>query len=187
MTNPCDSINIFIAGTPRARPRARSRAAKVGGKWIAVTYHPKRISRGKDGKPTKDSLAWARANEWYEAVRWAVREHLPKEPWEGPISLTADIYFERPMKLLKKSSPEGPIRHTVKPDRDNLEKSISDPLKVAGLMRDDSQVCDGAIRKWYVGKRGEPGVRLLVERLGVERLAVEKLSSQVQTLLEVNT
>lgn len=161
-----DRIELTIAGTPRARPRARHGAAIVNGKAKSFTYQPKKLTiNRKTGKPTPDSLAWVRANEWYEAVRVALWPVRPHEPWTGPVRMTIDVYFERPQRLLKKSSYEGPIRHDGKPDRDNLEKSITDPLKVAGLYLDDGQVCDGPVRKWYAARGCGPGVTIVAERI----------------------
>lgn len=160
-----DRIELTIAGTPRARPRPRH-GAMIGknGKAFSVTYQPTKI-RYKDGKPTPDSLAWVRAQEWYETVRFALQAFRPEQPWIGPVSMTIDVFFERPERLCKKKSPEQPIRHTAKPDRDNLEKSITDALKEAGLYEDDSQICAGEVRKWYAAKGHGPGVIIVAERI----------------------
>jgi len=153
-------IEFIVNGTPLARPRPRVRAfrKKTGGLG-AIAYPPDRpvISR-KTGKPTPESLAWVRSHEWYAAVKLAVASHLPLTPWAGPVHFEADVYFERPKYMLGKKWPETPIWHVVPPDRDNLEKGITDPLTEAGLWLDDSQVCAGAVCKWYAAKGCGPGV-----------------------------
>lgn len=162
------TITLTIAGTPRGRPRPRHGARIIGGKAVSMTYHPTKIRIGKNGKPTPDSLAWVRANEWYEAVRVALLPQRPAQPWEGPVRVTIDVYFERPQRLLKKKSPAGAVRHTAKPDRDNVDKSILDALTEAGLWHDDSQVCDGPVRKWYAAKGCGPGVIIVAEQIQEE-------------------
>lgn len=161
-------IELTIAGTPRSRPRPRHGARMIRGKAVSFSYQPKKLTIGKNGKPTPDSLAWVRAQEWYDAVRVALLPVRPSSPWKGPVRVTIDVYFERPQRLLKKKSPEGPVRHTAKPDRDNLDKSILDALTEAGLWEDDSQVCDGPVRKWYAAKGCGPGVLVVAEQLTEE-------------------
>jgi len=154
-------ISITVQGTPRARPRPRHgvRFSKQRNAHVSVTYQPTKlvISR-KTGKPTPDSLAWVRANEWYAAVRLAVQRYLPAEPWSGPVRVCINVYFERTKELQKKKYPAGAIRHTGKPDRDNVDKSILDALTEAGLWLDDGQVCSGGVEKWYAAKGYGPGV-----------------------------
>lgn len=141
----------------------------VGGKAISFTYQPTKIRIDKKtGRPTAESLAWSRAQAWYESVRVALWPLRPPAPWTGPVSMTIDVFFERPERLLKKKSPEGPMRHTAKPDRDNLEKSVTDALKEAGLYEDDSQICAGEVRKWYAAKGCGAGVVIVAERIGEE-------------------
>lgn len=164
-----EAIELTIAGTPRARPRARHTARIIRGKAVSMSYQPKKLTiNRKTGKPTPDSLAWVRAQAWYDAVHAALWKHgRPAQPWTGPVRCTIDVYFERPQRLLKKSSPAEAMRHTAKPDRDNLDKSILDALTEAGLWEDDAQVCDGPVRKWYVAKGCGPGVVIRAERIPI--------------------
>lgn len=165
-TPEASRIELVIAGTPRARPRARHGARIIAGKAVSFSYQPKKLTINKrTGKPTPDSLAWVRAQAWYDAVRCALLPQRPAVPWTGPVRCTIDVYFERPQRLMKKSSPQGPVRHTAKPDRDNTDKSILDALTEAGLWEDDAQVCDGPVRKWYVAKGCGPGVIVVAERI----------------------
>lgn len=168
-TPKANRVELLIAGTPRARPRPRHGARIMGkgaaAKAVSFSYQPTKIRIGKNGKPTPESLAWARAQEWYAAVAAALTPHKPAEPWDGPVRMTIDVFFERPQRLMKKKSPDGIVRHTAKPDRDNLEKSITDALKEAGLYRDDSQICAGEVSKWYAAKGCAPGVIIVAERI----------------------
>jgi Holliday junction resolvase RusA-like endonuclease len=157
-----ERVELYVEGVPHGRPRPRGRAVRTkGGKWVAQFYQPKNPSR-RGGKGDK---AWARANAWFKAVRRACFQRMPATPWDGPVSLTIDAYFERPKRLCRRSDPEGPLRHTAKPDRDNVDKAILDALKEAGLFGDDSQVCDGPVRKWYAAKGCRPGVIIVAARI----------------------
>jgi Holliday junction resolvase RusA-like endonuclease len=143
----------------------------IGGKPVARAYKTTKVRIGRDGRPTKDSLAWVRANVWYEAVRVAVLPVKPFEPWTGPVAATIDAYFPRPQtrpkKIPKAAWASGlPVRFASKPDRDNLDKAILDACTEAGLWHDDDQVCDGPVRKWYAAAGCEPYVRLVAMRIG---------------------
>lgn len=172
-------VRLEVAGTPRARPRPRH-GARIGKnkKAFSFSYQPNRITiNKKTGKPDSYSVAWVAANVWYAAVRDAVKPILPAEPWEGPVWCSIDVYFERPEWLNRKSSPPGPVFHISTPDRDNLEKSVTDALKEAGMFRDDSQVCAGrGVRKWYAAKGCGPGVVIRLRQIddGVKRPARAK-------------
>lgn len=160
-------IEFDVAGTPRARPRPRSRAmfSKKKGKHVAVPYHPKPKVPKAGEKLKGHDRAWQLANEWYEAVKAAIEPFRPAEPWTGPIRLDITVYFERPKRLCRKKDPPDPVRHTYAPDRDNLDKSVLDALKEAGLFKDDGQVCAGAVEKWYAAKGCGPGVKIVAERI----------------------
>src|SRR5690606_3372583 len=72
---------------------------------------------------------------------------------DGPVRVDVDFYLPRPKSLMRRKDPPGPIPHTARPDVDNLLKSTKDAL--TGLVwRDDAQVCDGRVRKWYAEKDG---------------------------------
>lgn len=43
------------------------------------------------------------------------------------------------------------IYHIKKPDRDNMQKYVSDVLECAGIFKNDSQVCCGFSAKYYSG------------------------------------
>lgn len=155
-------IEFAVRGTPEARPRPRVRAVKgKGGRWVGQMYQPK----GPGKKDDSHARAWRRAHEWAQAVRGACIGKMPPEPWTGPVRLEVDIFFPRPQYMLKQKYPDTQIRHTAKPDRDNLDKAVMDALVEARLFADDAQVCDGAVRKWYSSRGCDPGVIIVAERI----------------------
>lgn len=154
-------IEIHVRGTPHGRPRPVP-VAMMGrrGKYVGRMVHPRGRAAGK-----KYEKAWARANAWDKAVQDACIGMAPAEPWTGPISLEITAFFERPQRLMARKHPDGPILHDVKPDRDNIDKAVMDSLKRAGMFTDDSQVCDGAVRKRYAARGCAPGVVIIAERM----------------------
>jgi len=101
------------------------------------------------------------------AVMLAARQAGVDKPMEGPLCVDIDFYLPRPKRLMRRKDPAGPIPHTARPDRDNLEKATTDALK--GLAwRDDSQICDGRVRKWYAEKDGSPRVEITISEVAQE-------------------
>lgn len=84
------------------------------------------------------------------------------QPIEGPVRLDLDFYMRRPASMMRKKDPEEPIRHTKKPDRDNLEKAVMDCMTQLSVWRDDSQVCAGEINKYYHAKDDGPGMKVVL-------------------------
>ena len=82
-------------------------------------------------------------------------------PYENQVKAEIDVLVAVPKsdsKTKKKAKIEGMIRPTVKPDCDNLAKSILDSLN--GLAyQDDKQVVELSIKKYYA-ENAEVRVRL---------------------------
>lgn len=142
-TIPVLFYSFRVNGTPKAQPRAR--ATMRGGH--AGVFDP------------------GTAAEWKARVALAARPYRPDQPIAGPVAVTIDLFFPRPKRLCRARDPHGRIRHTAKPDRDNCEKAILDALTQDGWFRDDSQVCAGAVSKWYHEIGGRPGAVIVIEEL----------------------
>ena len=115
---------IHAAPTGKARPRVTSHG----------TYTPKK---------TKD----------YE--RFVAKEYLMQcaGSYFGylPVSVTITAYYPIPKSASKKNRQlmlERKIRPTKKPDWDNIGKIVADSLNGVAY-RDDSQVVDALVRKYY--------------------------------------
>ncbi len=106
---------------------------------------------------------------WRQLVECAQAGRGPREPHDCPVKVDMWFYFSRPQHLMRKSSPAGPIPHTVKPDKDNLEKLILDVMTKAGWWTDDSRVCTGTPTKMYVAKDGKPGAMIVVSVIDDEQ------------------
>lgn len=81
-------------------------------------------------------------------------QYRPKEPSEKPIKLTVIIYFDvkGPKKLWGKHK-------TTKPDCDNYVKEIKDVMTVLKFWKDDNQVVDLRVVK-YFAENGTIFIRL---------------------------
>lgn len=141
-------IRFFAPGIPKAQPRPRAWARKMGnGQVVARMYDA------------------GTAEAWKADVARVADCHRPPTKIEGPIRVDAVFLFPRPKYLLKKSSPPGRIRHTAKPDRDNLDKAVLDCLTTLGFWADDAQVCAGEPLKFYAAKDEQSGVHLTITLL----------------------
>ena len=133
-------LNITIPGKPiaKTRPRFARRGKHV------VTYNDQETEEGK--------------------VYLLVREQVKRPPLKGPIDLWVKFFMPIPKSTSKKNREAmeyGLIRHTKRPDLDNLIKFIKDIFN--GLVwKDDSQVCHIEAVKRY-GKEPRTEVRIFAD------------------------
>lgn len=87
-------------------------------------------------------------------------------PLDGPLRLDLVAVFPRPRRLMARRHPDGRIAHTVKPDADNLIKSIVDGAEKGGAILNDSRICRLVVEKWHAARGEEPGVWMRLAELG---------------------
>ena len=129
------TITFEILGVPIAKKRPRF-ARK--GKYV-TTYNDQESEEGR----------WIA--QMMAVLTPQVKQHLPI-PKGVPITLEAQYVFP-PLKSwpkrMSRALMEGQsIPHTVKPDRDNLQKFMKDCMNKI-IWADDSQVSEGHDRKYY--------------------------------------
>ena len=119
---------------------------------FTIPGEPKALQRHRDnGRGGKyDPSAKDKQVFLINSMRYA-----PKEPFDFPLRVDIDFYFERPKchyetrkavkGTLKLTSPKW---HINIPDRDNVEKFLMDALSGV-FWKDDRIVCDGNITKQY--------------------------------------
>jgi Holliday junction resolvase RusA-like endonuclease len=126
-----NEIRFVVTGTPKGQPRVK--AYSRGGK--AGVYDP------------------GTADDWKYAVRQAAIENAPEQKFSGPVGMSMGFLFQRPKRLLKKSSPDGLLLRDSKPDLDNLVKAVKDAITDSGAVwHDDSQVASESAVKQYLRK-----------------------------------
>ncbi|MFA1821177.1 RusA family crossover junction endodeoxyribonuclease [Virgibacillus oceani] len=141
------NIEFTVPGVPV--PQLRARAGKRGNKIIM--YDPK---ESKDYK---------------EYVALVARQHAPKKPYEGALSVNLKIYRQIPKSTTKKNRElynAGIKRPIVKADVDNYSKSVLDSCNGI-IWHDDSQVVDLYAAKYYSDNpRVEIAVKEIMEGIG---------------------
>lgn len=141
-------IHLFAPGEPVAKARARHRQVTTkSGKSFVQSYTPKKT-----------------VNFENYIAKLAKQQMLLRSPTSAPVRLDVVFFFSIPSSWpawKQAAAQERYIAHTVKPDKDNLEKAIKDALN--GIVWvDDAQVCDGGTQKLY---SNEPGVLIDVTEL----------------------
>lgn len=139
-----DPLLFEARGTPRPKARARN----IGGRMVSTT-----------GKLEK---LWRSAVD--RAIARAVANRGDPTPlFTGAVRVRMVFTFLAP--------PNKPERvgqpHTFKPDADNLAKTVLDRMERGGVFKNDSQVAQCPVEKWW-GRRF--GVVVTVEPIETERL-----------------
>ena len=116
-----------------------------------------RIAYGRNGAAYIQHYRKAKVEALRQGLIYRLNRYAPKTPLEGPIRLTAIIYFD-----IKDRKLWGKYK-TTRPDGDNYLKAIKDAMTEAGFWIDDAQVCD------------ERAVRIYAER-GSIQIQVETLN-----------
>lgn len=130
------SIVIHVPAVPVAQPRPR--ATSFGNKTrVHEVTHIKQLDGTRKPHPISAFKA---------TVRLAAQQAYSGPPLEGPLQLDCLFVFGRESSKVWKTRPMPRYWHTVKPDRDNLDKAVLDALK-GTVLADDCSVCDGRITK----------------------------------------
>jgi Holliday junction resolvase RusA-like endonuclease len=93
------------------------------------------------------------ADSWKKAIQAAFLMNR-KPPITAPVYLAVKFFFH------KTSCLHG-IPHTVKPDKDNLEKAVMDALTAIQIWKDDCQVYGGNTEKYWTP--GNAGAKIWIE------------------------
>ena len=95
------------------------------------------------------------ADGWKETIQVAFL--MNRKPMiTGPVYLNIDFLFHKAKRLSGKIIP-----HTVKPDKDNLEKAVMDALTGIQIWKDDCQVYSGKVSKYWT--QGKSGAHIWIE------------------------
>jgi len=144
-------IKIHIPIKPHGKERARSRIVQPKGKKAFTTHYT----------PTKT------VDYETEVATYAKMAMDFNKPFTGPLIVTILFIFEphAAPKWKRELEFDGKIGHTMKPDIDNLVKSIFDGCNKI-VWTDDCQVTDLLTKKRYQKYGGsEAGIYVLVEEL----------------------
>jgi Holliday junction resolvase RusA-like endonuclease len=101
-----------------------------------------RIMRTKDGRQFIGKTSKSKIKIWGEEFATRIRRYKPDKPLEGPLWLRMTFAFP-----LNKGDKRKSLPHAVKPDWDNLPKTICDVMTKEGFWHDDCQVVFGQVVK----------------------------------------
>jgi Holliday junction resolvase RusA-like endonuclease len=124
---------------------------------------------------------------WAGRVPQALAHQLPElvaRPLDGPVTLVADFYLAKPKST---RFPQAPIGHGSG-DADKFTRMIGDAMQNAGVVTDDSRICEIHARKLYADPTVGEGARLeLRPALTVEaaggRMPVRLQAGRVNALI----
>lgn len=133
-------IEFVVPAIPVAQPRQRHRVVTQGAKAFAMNYTPAK-------HPVQDFKA---------SCRMAAQQAYSGPPLEGPIRMALTLVFPRPANVLKRDGT-GRMRHTKKPDWENVAKAVADALS-GTVYRDDKQIWAASVEKWVAAADEQPHV-----------------------------
>lgn len=123
------TIEFFIPGEPRGKQRPR---VAVRGQY-AHAYTPEQTT------------------VYENLVKMMYLQQCAGQYLKGAIKAEIVAYFPIPKSVSKKKRGQmlsGEVKHTKKPDGDNIAKIVLDSLNGIAF-DDDSQVCDQCVKKRY--------------------------------------
>lgn len=151
-------LNVVIHTTPVAQPRGRVGVIKQKNGKVRGTIFNQTTIKNSDGTKKPHPIVAFKSD-----VKRTIAQHWKGAPLEGPLRLDLVFVFPRPKKLIWKTKPMPRLRYSIKPDRDNIDKSLMDAVK--GIVWiDDAQVCDGRIQKFYAAGDETPFVEFKLFR-----------------------
>lgn len=148
-------IQLRIPGVPVAQPRVK---ATSRGKHASV-YSPTTVKTSTGTKEHPIVL-------WKAMLRITASREYHGQQLTKAVRVDCCFVFPRPASLMRKKDPLCRIPHTVKPDRDNLDKGVLDALSGI-LWKDDKLACCGFIEKWYAAAGESPHVMVTVRECAV--------------------
>lgn len=122
--------------------RAAARVIPIMGQRVTKTG-----ARVQCVRMVPDSGSGGAIKAWRQRVMGAVTLAMYEYHWR---TVTADtpVLVDVDWVIKIKDIPDTLQPHIRKPDRDNLDKAILDPMTRCGAWHDDCQVIAGAIDKW---------------------------------------
>lgn len=122
---------------------------------------PKATQTGSIVRVGNRAFPIRRHSEWAAYLRLYLQNYAPKEPLEGALEARVTFVLPRP-----KSVSPSRVRPWVRPDLDNLEKSLWDSAEAARWFFSDAQICHKHVAKVYPRDEHEQiGVYLTIEEL----------------------
>lgn len=103
------------------------------------------------------------ATRYQGTIASYARPYTPETPIEEPLIVDFLFILPRPLRLNTKNHHPSRIPADKRPDRDNLVKGTQDAL--VGFWKDDSQIVDGRIGKYYAARDEKPHIEVTISTL----------------------
>lgn len=150
-------FHTTLQETPRGKERVR---AAIPWPWVE-----KWLRGGKRGPPPSPRIYTRTEYRTYEdrladllTVAWREAGHTAA--LDEPCSVSVVAWFPRPQSRTRKTLPNPRYPHTVRPDGDNVGKSIQDAMQKAGMLHDDSRVFAFRVVKWVCAAGDSPRIEV---------------------------
>jgi Holliday junction resolvase RusA-like endonuclease len=121
-----------------------------------TTHHSKKIARMGRFSRLVDTPALTSARETWVSV---LRPFAPSVPLVGPLRANIELTWPWRKGDAMRIRESGPIPCDVKPDCDNMAKTIFDVMALLGYFSNDAQIYSLTVTKWF-GSR--PGMRFTI-------------------------
>jgi Holliday junction resolvase RusA-like endonuclease len=179
MNKPCHQCDLWrISGCLKRIDRDNSRACPFFKEFVFRGFIPQAVKKGRkimkkvlynlfvEVRPKVQSRSRKgrygniynpkTADSWKETIQIVFLTNR-KPLITAPVYLKVHFYFH-------KAGIHGIVPHTVKPDKDNLEKAVMDALTAIGVWKDDCQVYGGTTEKYRTP--GKSGAQIWIETEG---------------------
>lgn len=104
----------------------------------------------------------AKTRNWEDMAALTLSRAIGSMCYNQPLKLEVTAYFQRPQRLMRKSSNPNRIHHTAKPDADNVLKIVCDALVKANIVTDDALINWQLCVKYYCAIGVRPHVAVLL-------------------------
>jgi Holliday junction resolvase RusA-like endonuclease len=132
--NQVSPVRIVIPGAPASYQKA------------VMTWH------SKDGRSGTHAYDRAGYRQWRDYARGRAAEICEQRPVsEAPVIVTINAYFLPPKSMSQKMLAMA-YRRLIRPmklDVDNICKAVADSVLTGIVIRDDKQIVEAHISKWY--------------------------------------
>lgn len=130
------------------------------------------VAKGRP-RSTKDGRVYtpAKTRSWESMAAQVLSLRWGAAPLIRPVGLSVMAIHSRP-KSRPKSIPRdlwalgGQLWRPSKPDLDNIIKACKDAIEKAGVIANDSQICEVRGRKVYAAKGEEPSIIIHLYEIG---------------------
>lgn len=120
--------------------------------WVPGSPVGYRTDRGYGGRTLKND----KVTDYQNRILAIALPKIPKT-FQGVMAIDVVAVFKRPQRLMRQADPDGVLDHPVKPDCDNIVKSVQDALLGPTAKKyldwpDDCEVVAGERSKMYAPK-----------------------------------